>query len=1099
MRITISQKILIVYGLLLSFSLIQGILLYSVVEQFRSHYYDNELVRSFNAQIYVLEKLKIESSEYVEHGNGHIEFEEQFLIAKDSLAQMAGLNRKLFAEYADQLGEASTYLDNYHKAYFELHELVHKTNLLHTRGIQVFSMLEDRLSAMEPELAEKFFLVFMDHYTIGMGTEHSHNITLLPHLKQLQKDIEQLTVDPSNLAIVQEAIGITEASYLNSLAIEDRHTFLAGSAIHLTKFCDSVVMSMVKNNDRYVAFLKWIMTILVAAAAVLTMMLFWVSRRYFKKFLDNQQTAISAIENGNYDYPLPDLPRDELGDLATFMKGMADSLQKNEEEIRQSEEYVRLLLNSASEAIYGLDTEGKCTFCNDSFLRTIGYESENELLGKNMHDLIHHTKIDGSDYPWDECVAHRAFLDGKQTHSDNELFWHRDGSSFYAECWSYPIVQNEKVTGAVVTFLDITQRREALLALRNSEELYRGLIENIDLGITLIDRDHTIIMTNSAQGKMFARDALSFQGKKCFSEFEKRDHVCGHCPGIAAMDTGEAQEVFAQGVKDDGSSFTVRIKAFPVYREGNEAFGFIEVVEDVTDKLQAEKNLAAEKEQLSVTLRSIGDGVITTDTEGRVVLVNRVAEELCGWSQQEAQGRSLIEIFQIVNEVTGKSCDNPMEKVLDTGQVVALANHTTLISRDGTRRSIADSGAAIRDRDSEIVGVVLVFRDVTEEKRREKELLKTQKLESIGVLAGGIAHDFNNILSAILGNINLVRHIISPTERKAHTFLEEAENASIRAKNLTQQLLTFSKGGEPLMKAASISDIIRDSTTFVLRGTDIKYELDIPEDIWPVDADPGQISQVVQNIVLNARHSMPRGGILQVSCSNISSEQDRPALLQKNRKYVMVSIADSGIGIPANVIDNIFDPYFSTKREGSGLGLSICHSIINKHQGHISVQSEQGEGTVFTFYLPTSSKAVAEKEPEHLEKVFSMKGVSVLIMDDDEQIRTTADAMLSHLGCISLQAIDGEEAVELYKSSLKKGKQIDVVIVDLTIPGGMGGKDALAEILQFDPRARVIVSSGYSNDPIMAKYQEYGFCATIVKPYLLEDLVRAIEEALTAH
>ena len=277
----------------------------------------------------------------------------------------------------------------------------------------------------------------------------------------------------------------------------------------------------------------------------------------------------------------------------------------------------------------------------------MGYDREEELIGKNVHDLIHHTKVDGSEYPFEECIAHRGFIEGKQTHSEDEMFWRSDGSSFYAECWSHPILQNGEVTGAVVTFLDITKRREALLELRNSEELYRSLIENIDLGITLIDRDHTIIMTNSAQGRLFGRDTQSFKGQKCFREFEKQEQICSHCPGVTAMDTGKVQETLAQGVKDDGSSFTVRIKAFPIIKEEGELFGFIEVVEDVTEKLQAEQDLAAEKERLSVTLRSIGDGVITTDVEGRIVLINKVAEKLCGWSQTEALGKPLTEVFQI--------------------------------------------------------------------------------------------------------------------------------------------------------------------------------------------------------------------------------------------------------------------------------------------------------------------------------------------------------------------------------------------------------------------------------------------------------------------
>ena len=300
----------------------------------------------------------------------------------------------------------------------------------------------------------------------------------------------------------------------------------------------------------------------------------------------------------------------------------------------------------------------------------------------------------------------------------------------------------------------------------------------------------------------------------------------------------------------------------------------------------------------------------------------------------------------------------------------------------------------------------------------------------------------------------------------------------------------------PSSKTASIHDTIKDSTAFALRGTDIRYEYDMPADLWPVDVDLGQISQVVQNIVLNARQAMPNGGTIKISCSNTHPEQEKSVVLQQNKKFIQVKIADSGSGMPAELIDNIFDPYFTTKKEGSGLGLSICHSIIDKHQGYIYVQSKQGTGTTFTFYLPASGTDIIDEEPIHHEMVYAKKDLTVLIMDDDEQIRTIADAMLSHLGCITLQAGDGEEAINLYKSSLEKNEPINAVIMDLTIPGGMGGKKAVSEILKLDANARVIVSSGYSNDPIMANHKEYGFCSAIVKPYQLKELAKAIDEAI---
>jgi PAS domain S-box-containing protein len=511
---------------------------------------------------------------------------------------------------------------------------------------------------------------------------------------------------------------------------------------------------------------------------------------------------------------------------------------------------------------------------------------------------------------------------------------------------------------------------------------------------------------------------------------------------------------------------------------------------DNAERLNAEKKLADEKEQLAVTLRSIGDGVITTNTSGKIVLLNKVAENLTGWSAREAAGRHLEEVFHIINEKTRETCENPVTKVVSSGQIVGLANHTILISRDGKERNIADSGAPILDSKSNIIGVVLVFRDVTEQIKTEKELLKVQKLESIGVLAGGIAHDFNNILVAILGNINLAlfdKNLQDGTRK----FLSEAEKASVRARDLTQQLLTFAKGGEPLKEISSLENVIKDSANFVLHGDKVASQFNIPEDLWLVDIDKGQISQVIQNIVLNASHAMPDGGSITITCKNVSSIADTHSSLEVKGRFVKIIIQDMGIGIPSKIVDKIFDPYFSTNHDGNGLGLAVTHSIINKHGGHISVESTPGRGSTFTIYLPASGETETNLKESFAVSVTSTRA-KILIMDDEEIVRTVAKEMLVQLGHEVELSIDGEQVIRLYKKAMDSNNKFDFVIMDLTIPGGMGGKEAVQGIIAIDSDAKVIVSSGYSNDPIMANCKDYGFCAAIVKPFQLQDLSKVI-------
>ena len=383
--------------------------------------------------------------------------------------------------------------------------------------------------------------------------------------------------------------------------------------------------------------------------------------------------------------------------------------------------------------------------------------------------------------------------------------------------------------------------------------------------------------------------------------------------------------------------------------------------------------------------------------------------------------------------------------------------------------------------------------EIYEKYKIQEELLKIKKLESVSVLAGGLAHDFNNILAAIMGNINLAL-LFTDHEDKRHKLLTEAEKAALRASDLTQQLLTFSKGGEPVKALSSIKEVIRDSADFILRGSKVKCKYHFVEDLWPVEIDTGQISQVIQNIILNSRHAMPDGGIINLTCENYN-KTSKDVILSQADSYLKITIQDTGVGMPPKLLEKIFDPYFSTKREGSGLGLAICHSIISKHDGHIKAESVQGTGSIFTIYLPASKgKQIADQQEESIVKITDSG--KALVMDDEEMIRDVAQEMLSYLGFHVVLAENGAESIELYREEMATGVPFDYVILDLTIPGGIGGQEAVKEILQINPKAKVIVSSGYSNDPVMANYKDYGFSGVIIKPFKLKNVHAAIHSIL---
>jgi PAS domain S-box-containing protein len=533
---------------------------------------------------------------------------------------------------------------------------------------------------------------------------------------------------------------------------------------------------------------------------------------------------------------------------------------------------------------------------------------------------------------------------------------------------------------------------------------------------------------------------------------------------------------------------TFLTKKFPVYNDNNEILGTGTLSSDITEIKRSEEKLEAEKERLAVTLRSIGDGVITTDINGRVLLVNKVAEKLTGFSQKEAYQKLLPEIFNIVHENTGEKHENPVEKVIATGEAAELANHTVLISKNGTEKVIEDSAAPIKDRNSSTIGAVLVFRDMTEKNRLSEAIQKTAKLESLGVLAGGIAHDFNNLLGGIYGYIDLSREF--STQEKVREFLDKSLDTIERARNLTGQLLTFSKGGAPVKKVQPIESFIKQAAEFALSGSTTQCFFNIQKDLSMSDFDKNQIEQVIENIVINAQQSMHSGGTIEISAvDTFIKENDHPQLTPGS--YVKISVKDQGAGIPPEIKDKIFDPFFTTKTTGNGIGLATCYSITEKHSGTIDFESKPGKGSVFHIYLPAVSKGFSKDNPPITE---THKGEgTILVMDDEKVIRKMTASMLESFGYNTVGVENGTIAVDFFKNS---ETEVKAMIFDLTIPGGMGGLEAVEKIREIDLQIPVFVASGYSKDPVMNDPEKYGFTASIIKPFKMSELAEIFNKYL---
>jgi PAS domain S-box-containing protein len=524
-------------------------------------------------------------------------------------------------------------------------------------------------------------------------------------------------------------------------------------------------------------------------------------------------------------------------------------------------------------------------------------------------------------------------------------------------------------------------------------------------------------------------------------------------------------------------------------------------VEKRTAELEAAKN-SAEKmnrhlEIVSAEVEALLDnspvGILFVTPNRIIQRVNFESCRISGYGAEELVGSTIHLLFPDKAMI-----EERIEKIFGIRQAEGLGHTTVKLRKKDESLIQCSMRGRMTTLESGASGVVLSMEDITVRLQMEAELLKISKLESIGVLAGGIAHDFNNILVSVLGNISLLERMIGAEKNdKAAELLAEARNASLKAKDLTFKLLTFAKGGDPVKKTEVLPDILRESVTFMLSGSNVKCVYDFAEGLWAVDMDRGQINQVVQNLVQNGCQAMPDGGTITLACSNRELADEEIAGLPAGR-YVQLAITDTGRGIEEKHIGNIFDPYFSTRpkdsTKGSGLGLSIVRSIIVKHGGAIGVSSEPGQGSTFTLYLPAASQQ--EIPAERREAILPVGKGRILLMDDEETIHQVVGQMLAFIGYECLHAYDGDEAIAVYREQQERNAPVDAVIMDLTIPGGLGGAAAVKKLRAFDPAAKAIVSSGYSDDPVVQNYRAEGFVQAISKPYQLLELSQVIAETI---
>ncbi|MEK6652154.1 MAG: PAS domain S-box protein [Nitrospirota bacterium] len=679
----------------------------------------------------------------------------------------------------------------------------------------------------------------------------------------------------------------------------------------------------------------------------------------------------------------------------------------------------------------------------------------------------------------EECPIAMSFKDGRIHKVERNLI--SDKGILHIAVTASPLrnSKGEIIAGIEVT-KDITKRKTAEASLKESERKYRDLVDNALVGVYKTNLKGDILFVNEALSSML--------------EFESPDDM-KKANAVARYKDPKQREAFIEKLNETkmvnsfeaelltktGKSRHVLLSAV---LDGDILSGMIM---DISDRKLSEEAIKESEEKCRMLIENIQDGVFIIQ-DAKIKFSNEAFAKMIGYTAEEVIG---IDIQKLI-------APEDLDMVLDryqqrlAGKDVPKEYEFLMRHKDGVTRVIVNMLVGLVDYQGKTASMGTV-KDVTEHKLMEEELQKAQKLESLGILAGGIAHDFNNILTAITGNISLAKMYAQPG-LEVFDILTEVEKASLRAKNLTTQLLTFSKGGIPVKRLSSITKLIKDSCGFAISGSKVKCEISTPDDLCPVEIDKGQISQVIHHMIINAQQAMPEGGIIKVKAENITADAEHPLPL-KDGKYLKISIKDHGIGIQEEHLAKIFDPYFTTKQEGSGLGLASAYSIVKKHDGHITAESKLGEGTTFYIYLPASEKKIPIVKDTGISPAVRGKG-KVLVMDDDDIVRLVVGRMLGQCGYEAEFAEDGEGAIELYKKAKESGAPFDAVIIDLIIPAGMGGKEAIKKLIEIDPAIRAIVSSGYSDDPVMSNFKEYGFKDAMAKPYEIADLRQMLHKVI---
>lgn len=764
--------------------------------------------------------------------------------------------------------------------------------------------------------------------------------------------------------------------------------------------------------------------------------------------------------------------------------------------LRKTEEKYRLLVSQIPAVVFRGYGDWSVDFFDKKVEALTGYPKEDfDSRRVKWCDLIPRE---------DFGYAQKVFMDALKTNKSyvrEHRLRRKNGEIIWVQCRGQ-IFEDEsgKVDYISGVSFDITASRRAEEKLREQLAFQQVLMDTIPSPIFYKNTEGIYLGCNQALSEFLGLPKEEIIGKSVYDvyppdladKYQEMDAALFRQPGVQIYDFSM---LHADGTRHD----VIFYKATYSTIDGTLA-GLVGVMIDITARKRAEEALRESEQRLANIIDFLPDATLVIDNEGKVITWNKAIEEMTGVKAQDMVGQGnyeyalpfygerrpiLIDLVRQPREELGKYAEVKREGLALSGVVHFPAFR-------GREAYLFGKAGILLDSHGNNMGAIESIRDITDGRKAEAERLRISKLESLGTLAGGIAHDFNNILTAILGNIGLAI-LDGRTEGGGLERLTKAEQACLKAQALAQQLLTFAKGGIPIKKPTNLAKILRESANLALVGSKARGDFSLPEDLWGVEVDEGQIDQAISNLLINANQAMPEGGTITVEARNVLWEESMGSPLPPG-KYVEMTIADEGIGIPAKYLDKLFDPYFTTKQQGSGLGLATAYSIIKNHRGYLTVESEVGVGTTFHSYLPALDKRVPAPK-EEAEKPLMGRG-RILVMDDEEMVREVLARMLARLGYEVKSARDGEEAVEVFAQAKESGETCAAVILDLTVPGGMGGKEAMGRLLKIDPQVKAVVSSGYSDDPIMANFRQHGFRGVIAKPYQITELSRILAEVI---